>query len=73
MTKENEIENNLIEKLKDLKYTYRPDIHDRDTLELNFRKKFETLNRVNLSDAEFNRLIDETINADVFICSKQIT
>ncbi|MGD0710624.1 MAG: type I restriction endonuclease subunit R [Bacteroidales bacterium] len=72
MTKENEIENSLIEKLKDLKYTYRPDIRDRDTLELNFRKKFETLNRVNLTDAEFNRLCDEIVNADVFTTSKKL-
>lgn len=50
MSKENEIEQSLIAKLTDLKYTYRPDIRDRDALELNFRQKFEALNRVNLSD-----------------------
>jgi len=33
MTKEQQIENTLIEKLKDLKYTYREDIRDKVTLE----------------------------------------
>lgn len=40
------IEQHLIETLTDLKYTYRPDICDRATLEQNFRAKFEALNRV---------------------------
>lgn len=66
MTKEQQIEQGLIARLKDLKYTYRDDIRDKVSLEQNFRKKFEALNRVNLSDAEFNRLRDEIITADVF-------
>ncbi len=68
--KESQIESRLIEKLQDLKYTYRPDIHDRDTLERNFRSKFETLNRVHLTDSEFSRLLEEIINPDVFASSK---
>ena len=72
MTKESEIEKLLIEKLSDLKYTYRPDIRDRDALEQNFRKKFEALNRVHLSDAEFARLRDEIVNADVFAAAKTL-
>src|SRR5450759_5212786 len=72
MTKEAQIEASLIDKLTDLKYAYRPDIHDRDALELNFRKKFEALNRVNLTDSEFNRLRDEIVNADVFAASKNL-
>ena len=72
MTKESQIEESLIEKLSDLKYTYRPDNRDRDTLELNFRKKFEALNRVNLTDSEYNRLRDEIINPDVFASSKRL-
>lgn len=59
MTKEQQIEQGLIARLQDLKYTYRSDIHDKASLEKNFRKKFEALNRVNLSDAEFNRLREE--------------
>jgi len=70
MTKENHIEEGLINKLSDLKYTIRPDIRDRNTLELNFRAKFEALNRVHLTDAEFYRLRDEIVNADVFTSSK---
>ena len=52
-TKEYQIEQGLINKLTDLKYTYRSDIRDRKTLEKNFRDKFQALNRVNLTDAEF--------------------
>jgi type I restriction enzyme R subunit len=70
MNKETQIENKLIEKLQDLKYTYRPNIRDRDALERNFREKFEALNRVHLTDSEFNRLLDEIINPDVFASSK---
>ena len=65
-TKENQIEQGLINKLTDLKYTYRSDIRDRKALEKNFRDKFQALNRVNLTDAEFARLRDEIITADVF-------
>ncbi len=63
---ENQIEQNLINKLTDLKYTHRADIHDRESLELNFRYKFEALNRVKLTDAEFARLRDEIVTSDVF-------
>ena len=70
--KENQIEQALIAKLKDLKYTYREDIRDRAALEQNFREKFETLNRVNLTDSEFARLRDEIVNADVFTAAKTL-
>ena len=70
MSKENQIEENLIEQLKGLKYTHRPDIVDRKTLEQNFKTKFETLNRVRLSDNEFLRLREEIIQPDVFKASK---
>ncbi|WP_185225845.1 type I restriction endonuclease subunit R [Chryseobacterium indologenes] len=70
MTRENHIEENLIGKLSDLKYTYRADIRDKISLEKNFREKFEALNRVRLSDAEFARLRDEIVNPDVFAASK---
>ncbi len=58
-TTENKIEQDLIDKLEDLKYTYRPDIRDRAVLEQNFREKFQALNKVNLTDSEFARLRDE--------------
>ena len=66
MTKELEIEQELIKKLEGLKYTYRPDIRDREALENNFREKFESLNRVKLTDSEFERLLEEIVTPDVF-------
>lgn len=72
MTTETQIETNLIDRLQGLKYTYRKDIRDRDALENNFREKFQALNRVHLTDAEFNRLMDELISPDVFIASKTL-
>ncbi|AZB23430.1 type I restriction endonuclease subunit R [Chryseobacterium bernardetii] len=70
MSKENQIELSLIEQLKGLKYIYRPEIVDRKSLESNFRQKFETLNRVRLTDNEFLRLREEIISPDVFEASK---
>lgn len=72
MTKESDIENSFIAKLQDLKYTYRQDIKDRARLEQNFREKFQALNRVRLTDAEFSRLLDEIVTQDVFISSKRL-
>lgn len=42
---EEAVESGLISKLKDLKYEYREDIRDRASLEKNFRRHFEKLNR----------------------------
>jgi type I restriction enzyme R subunit len=67
---EQEIETNLVNKLKDLKYSYRIDINNRSALENNFRNKFEELNRVKLTDGEFARLLDEIITPDVFSAAK---
>ena len=64
--RESTIEQELIEKLGELKYTLRPDIRDRAALEQNFREKFEELNRVNLTDTEFKRLLEEIVTPDVF-------
>ncbi|GAB6187333.1 type I restriction endonuclease subunit R [Thermopirellula anaerolimosa] len=71
-TKEQEIESQLIRKLCGLKYTLREDIRDREALERNFREKFQTLNRVRLSDAEFDRLLDQIVSRDVFACSERL-
>lgn len=65
-TSEQQIELNLITKLGDLKYTYRPDIRHRTALEANFRAKFEALNRVYLTDSEFQRLRDSIVTDDVY-------
>ena len=70
MTKEYQIEENLIKQLEELKYVHRPDIVDRKTLEQNFKAKFEALNRVRITESEFLRLREEIINPDVFVASK---
>ena len=72
MKNEQQIENAFIEKLIDLKYVYREDIRDKFSLEENFRKHFERLNRVKLSDSEFIRLRDSIINPDVFENAKKL-
>ncbi|MCF6130894.1 type I restriction endonuclease subunit R [Flavobacterium wongokense] len=72
MSKESLIEDSFVKKLTDLKYIYRRDIRDRYSLEQNFREKFETLNRVRLTNSEFARLRDEIITSDVFTASKML-
>lgn len=68
--REQTIESALIGKLRDLKYTERPNIRDRASLEANFRQKFEALNRVSLTESEFKRLLDELTIPDVFKASQ---
>jgi type I restriction enzyme R subunit len=63
---ERQLEEELIEKLRGLKYEYRSDIQDRATLEKNFREKFQALNHVRLTEGEFQRLLDEIVTPDVF-------
>ncbi len=70
MTREAQIEELFIKKLEELKYSYRKDICDRNSLEQNFREKFEALNRVKLTENEFERLKAEIITPDVFAASK---
>ena len=72
MNTEKTIEYNLIKRLIGLNYTYREDIHDKEALEQNFRQKFEQLNRVHLSDVEYNRLLEDIINSDVYVASKML-
>ncbi|MCY4039944.1 MAG: type I restriction endonuclease subunit R [Gammaproteobacteria bacterium] len=60
-TPERELEEALIGKLRDLKYEYRPDIRNRASLEANFRERFEALNRVSLTEGEFQRLLSEIV------------
>ena len=69
---EAQLEQQFLERLQELKYTYRPDIRDLDSLECNFREKFERLNFVTLSDDEFRKLLDENITSDVFTASKHL-
>ncbi|MYB35030.1 MAG: type I restriction endonuclease subunit R [Gammaproteobacteria bacterium] len=69
---ERNLEDDLIEKLQDLKYEYRPDICDRDSIEANFRKKFESLNGITLSDNEFQRLLSQITTADVYTAAASL-
>ena len=72
ITPERELEDALVSKLQDLKYEYRSDIRDRAALEANFREKFEALNRVALTDAEFQRLLDEIVTPDVYAAAQSL-
>lgn len=69
---EQQLEEAFVAKLIDLKYTHRPDIRDREALEKNFREKFNALNHVRLTDAEFERLLGEITSADVFAAAKTL-
>ena len=71
-TTESQIEKDFIEKLEQLKYTYRPDIRDRQSLEKNFREQFQTLNRVHLTDTEFARLLEVIVTPDVFAAARHL-
>ena len=71
-TPERDLEESLVTKLRDLKYEYRPDIRDRATLEANFREKFEALNRVTLTDGEFQHLLDEIVKPDVYEAARSL-
>ena len=71
--KESQIEQQLIAKLvNDQKYSHRPDIHDKAALEQNFRERFQALNQVQLTDAEFARLRDDIVTPDVFQAAKRL-
>ena len=69
---EQDIESSLIQKLGDLKYTYRSDIRDRAALEHNFRRHFEALNHVQLTDVEFHRLLESIVTPDVYGASRML-
>ena len=71
-TPERELEEKLIEKLRNQKYEYREDIRDKASLEKNFRQKFEALNRVTLTESEFQRLLEEIITPDVFAAARTL-
>ena len=72
ITSESQLEQSLIDRLVGLKYDYRADIRGRAKLEANFREKFEALNRVNLTDGEFQRLLDEIVTPDVYEAARSL-
>ncbi|GMO36623.1 type I restriction endonuclease subunit R [Bradyrhizobium ottawaense] len=69
---ERQLEEALVAKLRDLKYEYRSDIRDRAALEENFKAKFESLNRVTLTNGEFKRLLDEIVTPDVYEAARSL-
>ena len=70
---EQKLEEDFVGKLqKDLKYIYRPDIRNREALEKNFRKRFQELNRVTLTDGEFRRILEAITTQDVFKAAKAL-
>ena len=71
-TPAHQLEDQLIEKLRCLKYEHRPDIRDGAALKKNFREKFESLNHVLLTDGKFQRLLDEIIMPDVLTASRTL-
>ena len=72
ITPERGLEESLVTKLRDLKYAHRTNIRDRAALEANFRKKFEALNRVTLTDGEFQRLLKEIVTPDVYEAARAL-
>ncbi len=72
VVREADLERELIDKLESLKYTIRHDIRDRSSLEKNFREHFEALNRVKLTDGEFQRLLDDIVTPDVYEASRKL-
>ncbi len=72
VVREEHIEYGFIGKLQNLKYEFRDDIRDRAALEKNFREKFNALNRVTLTEAEFARLLDEIVTPDVYTAAKTL-
>ena len=69
---EQHLEEQLVQKLRDLKFHPRPDIRDREALECNLREKFQALNHVKLTDGEFQRILDELVTPDVFTAAKTL-
>ncbi|MEA3203085.1 MAG: type restriction enzyme subunit, partial [Thermoplasmata archaeon] len=69
---ERHLEEQLVQKLRDLKFDHRTDVRDRAALERNFREKFQALNGVELTEGEFRRLLDEIITPDVFSAAKTL-
>ena len=63
--RESDIELGFVGELQNLKYTVRRDITDRAALEANFREKFNALNKVTLTDNEFERLLLQITTPDV--------
>ncbi len=69
---EKELEDEFVELLTGLNYNKNDAIKDLVSLENNFKSKLEKRNGVNLSEAEFKRVLDTIINSNVFEASKTL-
>ena len=69
---EAQLEQQFLEKLQEMKYTYRSDIRDLDALENNFRQKFERLNFVSLSASQEVQRLLSRISVTLFFSSRSI-
>jgi len=67
---EHDIEMDFIRKLESQQYIYRDDLSTDKDRENNFRAKFNALNKVELTDKEFTRLLEQLISSDVFRTAK---
>ena len=72
MKREKQIEDAFIAKLQEQGYTYNEDIRSKDALQENFRRHFERLNQVELTDEDFTRLLSKIITSNVFEASKAL-
>lgn len=73
---EKDLQQQFLARLADLNYTVRPGLHQRPSLEANFRQKFEALNGVKITTDEFARLLAEIVTPDVYaaahtLCQRQ--
>lgn len=71
-TPERQLEEQLIEKLRGLKYEHRTDNRDGAAFEKNFREKFDSLNHVHLTGGKFQRLLGEIITPDRVTASRTL-
>ena len=68
---EAELEDKLIKKLESQGYKY-VKIEDYDALVDNFKVQIEKFNDIQLSDAEFSRLMNHLVGKSVYQCAKQL-
>jgi type I restriction enzyme R subunit len=70
--REGDIEQRFMRHLRDQNYVIRDDIRDQKSLEDNFRRHFEALNHVTLTDNEFSRLLASIIKKDTYEASQTL-
>jgi len=71
MIKKTQIEERIITKPIEIKYTYKAEICDKEALERYFHKRFQQLNEVYLINVEPKCLKKEKINSNEFVYPKK--